>query len=656
MNYMLVFLILAVLVIMAVPATAKPVTLYVSKLGDNTSGTSWAHAYNDIQTALSAVPDDNGGHRIIIRPDTYMEANLYTLHRGASGNYNELIGDTDGKLGSGTTGWVVIDSGDPEQKGFKSYDWWGTIKAYSHEWSPEHTDATFSSICWDRWKLSGLYVTGGDAGIFFDCTNEVKPFSVIVEDCVSIGRAFGGGVASCLSRPDEPITFRRCHLYALDWWGDTAAAYLRCENTSMPEHADAVLEDCTLVSPQCAIKVSNFGIKSYTRIKASGCRLIVMNFSQPVGTPSDGIILSVEEGNLLHIDLENTTLMGYKVFGSKVHPETAKDIEYTTKGDVKAYLQYQQNAPQGMHVLGGWPKDVFQSIAPPAKDRPSRFTDKQLAVKDMCEVSPIEWKGRLCLLESIRPGSGGTASDYYLSIKDAETRKEIGRCGDGYGLASAMVNDGKVYVFASKWDNGNWRNVTVFYSSDMKNWQSKQIIEGDNEGIFNTSACKGRRGFVLTYETSDPKYPGFTVKFAKSRDLLNWTKLPDATFGTNRYTACPCIRYAGGYYYVLYLEHRTPRWYFETYITRSKDLVHWELSSDNPVLTPEGLDEGENASDPDLIEWNGKTRLYYAAGDQLTWMNVKCATYPGTLGRFLASYFKTPGIPDSGSVGWTKAK
>ena len=69
-------------------------------------------------------------------------------------------------------------------------------------------------------------MTGGDGGIFFDLTNQVKPFSVVVEDCVGIGRAFGGGVASCLSRPDEPITFRRCHLWALDTWGDTAAAYV----------------------------------------------------------------------------------------------------------------------------------------------------------------------------------------------------------------------------------------------------------------------------------------------------------------------------------------------------------------------------------------------------------------------------------------------
>ena len=629
-----------------------PVTLYVSKLGDNTDGSSWVHAFNEVQSALNAIPDDAGGHRVIVRPDTYMEANLYPSQKGAQGSYNELIGDTDGTLGSGTTGWVILDSGDPDQKGFKSYDWWGNVRAYGHGWSPEHTDPTFSAICWDRWRLSGLYATGGDGGLFFDCTDKVEPFSVVVEDCVSIGRAFGVGVANCLSRPDEPITFRRCHACALDWWGDTSAAYIRCENTSMPAQPDAVLEECTLVSPQCALKVSNYGMMSYTRVRVKGCRLIVMNFSQPVGTPSDGIVQSMEDGKLLHVELEDSVLMGYKVFGVKVHPETAGDIKYSTKGDVRAYVQYQQDVPSGMTVLGHWPEDIFAHIAPPSIVRPSKFSGSQLVARDLCEVSPIEWNGRLCLLKSVRPGSGGTREEYYLSLVDLETEEELGRCGEGYGLASAFVNDGRVYVFASRREDDGWRDVTVFHSSDLENWESKLVVSGKNEELFNTSVCKGRDGFVLAYESNDPAYPPFTTKFARSKDLLHWNKLPNATFGTDRYTACPCIRYSRGYYYVLYLECRSPRWFFETYITRSRDLRHWELSSANPVLTPEGLDEGVNASDPDLIDWNGETRLYFAVGDQRTWMNIKCATHPGSMAKFLASYYTSPGIPDSGSIGW----
>ena len=88
----------------------KGKTIYVSKLGDNSDGSSWQKAFQTIQAALLAVPDDQGGQQIIIRPGTYVEANLYAGHPGARGSYNLLVGDHDGKLGSGATGWVIIDS------------------------------------------------------------------------------------------------------------------------------------------------------------------------------------------------------------------------------------------------------------------------------------------------------------------------------------------------------------------------------------------------------------------------------------------------------------------------------------------------------------------------------------------------------------------
>ena len=126
------------------------------------------------------------------------------------------------------------------------------------------------------------------------------------------------------------------------------------------------------------------------------------------------------------------------------------------------------------------------------------------------------------------------------------------------------------------------------------------ITQEPQEQLFNSSICRGRDGYVMAYESNDPAYPAFTIKFAQSQDLSTWTQLPDATFGTDRYTACPTIRYADGYYYVFYLEHRTPRWYFETYVTRSADLKTWYRSPLNPVLSPRRIDDGINASDPDL--------------------------------------------------------
>ena len=659
MKYFLVLLMASVCACVLSPSAkaadtvaenSKSAFIYVSKLGDDSDGSSWSKAYRNIQTALDAVPE-GGGNRIVIRPDTYMEAMLSPAHRGAKGAYNELVGDFDGAYGGGRTGWVIIDSGDP-QKGFKSYDWHGTIRSTTKGWSKEHTDETFSAVIWDRWKLSRIYTTGSDAGLFWDNTNKIEPFTIIVEDCVGIGRAFGGGVASCLSRPDEPITFRRTHLWALDWWGDTAAAYVRVENKTMPEHPDIVFEECTLVSPQCALKAGNFGFDTSMRILVKNCTLVALNFSQPHGTPTDGVIQSVEQGKLLHVDLEDTTVMGYKVFGVRVNKDTAKDIQYTTSGNTLAYVQFQQEVPKGFHRLQQWPVDIFSQIAPPVIEAPTNgLEDINMVQENMCEMSPFVWQDKLMHMACIRPGGAtGGVDDYYLEIRDAVSNEVITRFAYGYGLASVFVEGDTFYAVASRFVDKNWNDVTLFSSKDFKTWDKRVIVKQENEHLFNSSLCKGPVGYVLAYESNTRDYPAFTTKFAISPDLQTWSKLPKATFGTNRYTACPEIHYSKGYYYVLYLENRNPRHYYETYLTRSKDLVQWELSSANPVLSPRGLDEGINASDPALIEFEGKTHVYYSVGDQLTWMNVKRGVYPGTIHEYFESWYTQPGVQDTGTA------
>ena len=625
-------------------------TIYVSKLGNNADGRSWATAFTTIQAALGAIPNGHGGHRVIVRPDTYMEAMLSPAFKGADGAYNEFVGDVDGRYGSGTSGHVVIDSGDPG-KGFKSYDWWGPVRAYQQGWSEEHTQPTFSAVGWDRWVCRNLYVTGGDGGLFWDLTDQVKPFMIIMEDCVSIGRAFGAGVASCLSRPEEPITFRRCKLWALDWWGDTAGAYVRVENASMPDVPDVIFEECTMASPQCALKGGNYGFHTYTRVKVDRCRLVTLNFSQPAGTPTDGIIQSVQNGRYLHVDLHDTTAMGYKVFGVAVDKESEDAIGYTTSGATQAYVQFQQEVPTGFHRLQQWPVDAFKTIAPPDPViRRFELADRELVRRDMCEISGIEWQGRLLHMACVRPARGGAREEYYLELSDVETGEVLARFAHGYGLGSCHVQDGVFYAFASRHEDNNWNDVTLFKSPDLQHWESKRVVEQESEHLFNSSVCEGPDGFVMAYESNDPKYPAFTTKFARSDDLENWVKLPDATFGTNRYTACPCIRWANGYYYVLYLENRAPRHYFETYITRSSDLRHWEISSANPVIRPLDIDDSINASDPEIVEFGGKTYVYYCVGDQLTWMNAKRGVYRGTMGEFFEMWYQQPGIPDWGTL------
>lgn len=340
--------------------------IFVSKQGDNSDGSSWQKAFHTIQAALSAVPDNKGGHKIIVRPDTYVEANLAPAHPGAAGAYNALIGDFDGRLGSGGKGWVLLDCGDPE-KGFKSWDWWGPIRATDKNWpTGNKTGQTFSAIVCDRWIFRNIYTAGGDAGLFWDLTNKSgEGFTVVVEDCIGTGRAFGGGVCYPIVRPTEPSIFRRCYFLALDWKGDTAAVLVGGWEKSMPEHPHLVLEDCTMVHPDNALALSY--ASHCARVRATNCRMIVLNFTQPeMGGDKNatGIICTQghSQAGRLHVDLEDSTLVGYSVLTPGKESSVAS---YTTKGKVQAYIQFKQTVPPGFQQLGLWPTELFYQMAPP---------------------------------------------------------------------------------------------------------------------------------------------------------------------------------------------------------------------------------------------------------------------------------------------------
>ncbi|PQO44169.1 hypothetical protein [Blastopirellula marina] len=337
--------------------------IYVSKLGDGSDGKSWATAFPTIQQGLSAAPDDDGGHCVIVRPDVYVEANLAPANKGAAGAYNTLICDYDGSLGSGATGWALIDAGDP-QLGFKSWDWWSTIRASDKNWPVGNNQETFSSIIWDRWAIRRFYASGGDGGFFWDLTSKSgEGFTVVVEDCVGIGRAFGGGVVYPQVRPDEPSAFRRCYFLALDFVGDTAAVLVGGSEEVMPDRPHVVFEDCTMVHSDNALAISYAAHQ--TNVKLIDCRLIVLNFTQPeMGGQSTGIICThgnSKEGGL-HVDLQDCQLAGYSLFTPGPFSKLAS---YTLTGDNSAYVQYKQPLPEGFRRIGVWPADLFSQIAPP---------------------------------------------------------------------------------------------------------------------------------------------------------------------------------------------------------------------------------------------------------------------------------------------------
>ena len=68
-----------------------------------------------------------------------------------------------------------------------------------------------------------------------------------------------------------------------------------------------------------------------------------------------------------HLDFEDCTLMGYQVFGTG---DKEGQISYTTKGKVRAYVQFQQPVPEGFERLGLWPVEAFDALRPPKPGPP----------------------------------------------------------------------------------------------------------------------------------------------------------------------------------------------------------------------------------------------------------------------------------------------
>ena len=342
-------------------------TIYVSKLGDDSDGSSWQKAFRTIQAAMDAVPDNRGGHKIVVRPGLYVEANIFSAHTGAKRSYNLLVGDHDGALGSGAKGWVIIDSSDPA-RGFKSVNYWSPIYGANPE-VPWAKPNQVGCRGWDRWIVRNIYMTGGDAGLFWELGNVADnsvDFTIVAENSVGIGRAFGGGVCYCsTNRPDEPSIFRGCYLMALDFEADTAAVLIGSAAKTPPKHPQAIFKNCTLVHPDNAVQLSY--ASNFARIKFVDCRLIVMNFTQPeMGGKSTGIFATdrrdFPKASGLHVDLQDTIMCGYSV---RTPGPFGKYLTYSTKGRVRAYLQYKQKVPKGIECIGLWPTELFYQLSPP---------------------------------------------------------------------------------------------------------------------------------------------------------------------------------------------------------------------------------------------------------------------------------------------------
>ena len=267
-------------------------------------------------------------------------------------------------------------------------------------------------------------------------------------------------------------------------------------------------------------------------------------------------------------------------------------------------------------------------------------------IREPMENTPVLFNSRLLLVANFRPSGGDTIKekDSYLYIDDLQTGTEIIRFGTAHSFVSAYVNEPELNVFALDFSQTGkvWSSngINRFVTTDLKNWRTEKILLPEaNEYLFNNSVCRDDKGFVMAYESNKPI--AFCFKFARSNDLSNWDKIPGLAFTgvNNDYSACPCIRYFKPYYYVIYLHNKMAGHNgYVSFLARSKNLSEWELTPFNPILeASEG--EGINNSDVDIIEYGGKTYLYYATGDQATWATIRVAMYDGSMQKFYENHF-----------------
>jgi hypothetical protein len=306
---------------------------------------------------------------------------------------------------------------------------------------------------------------------------------------------------------------------------------------------------------------------------------------------------------------------------------------------------------------------VVAGLAGLANEKARRPTIKKHGTIDllMVETTPVVFEDRLYRFEYVRDSypANKTGASYFRFI-DVATGKATAAFARGRHLGCcAFVEGDMVYAFGV--DRWGGSKISVFRSKDMKKWESRLALHRPGWGLYNTSVCKAEGRYVMAVEVGKPKEVvgvPFTIFFAESKDLLTWKLLPlECVYSKEKYTACPALRYTGGYFYMIYLAAR-PGPAYETQIVRSKDLKRWESSRLNPVLAFSDEDKAVanrkltaqqrraiaqaknlNNSDVDLCEYKGKTVIYYSWGNQQGKEFLAEAVYEGTLADFLRRYF-----------------
>ncbi|WP_319412885.1 hypothetical protein [uncultured Cohaesibacter sp.] len=231
-----------------------------------------------------------------------------------------------------------------------------------------------------------------------------------------------------------------------------------------------------------------------------------------------------------------------------------------------------------------------------------------------------------------------------FSEKGYENRKYSETPLNHHSLATAIVVNEALCIFA---ENEETERTSIDRASLKDgNWDNIQTVYENENKIFNVSITKDDEGYVILKEVSNIGVP-FTMVFGKISNIMDqWTFNDKTVYGVDKYTGGPSLLYSEGWYYLFYLERFADG--YATRIARSRDLMEFEesrqlfLDFDNSVVGMPGHPDivEQNASDPEMIEENGKSVLFYTRGNQRYGGSLSLAYSDLPLEKFVLSFWE----------------
>lgn len=261
------------------------------------------------------------------------------------------------------------------------------------------------------------------------------------------------------------------------------------------------------------------------------------------------------------------------------------------------------------------------------------------------EGLPLVWNSRLIYLVSARPSDGSANGQMLINVVDQETKAVIASHQTDLGFISAIVVNGVINVFGTTDWTHDGNSIEMISTSDLVNWTAPVVVitAPSDTTLFNSTVTQDDTGFVMAYELCQEGQVCYNFRFIRSDDLATWTDAGQQ-YEVGYYSACPTIRYVDGKYYVFFVsEYVEMSFAWGTLLMRSDDLKGWEMSKQTALSPFDGDDHSRNASDMDLIEFDGKVRMIYYSGPQLPQDSagggLREASFDGTMSEFLNKFF-----------------